>query len=376
MSDQYWTTRLGQPDETDAVFQLVRTVHGNRYPELNRSYWQWRYLSNEQFRADIVMAEHKGRVIGIQPVTLFDFRWDDARLKGAMYTGVLTHPAHRRRGVFHSLVTSANEHAARRGAHFSITMPNNASLPGFRRFGGWAYPGLIPLYVKVANRSATPRPGAGRAAAELLGSIDRLCQVGRLCRVDRLCRVPRAMFRRPAAGRPQASLDVETVDQIPEELDEVAEPFARECAALNIPRSAAYWNWRYCNKPASAYRTLLARRGGQVVGAVVMSVGRRLRMEVGMILDLVASGGLVTIRELLHVAEQDFAARGVCLITCQATSPLLQQALSDEGYLRPPARLLPKRFHFVYHRTGAAGMSRNPNALSDWHLTFGDSDNA
>ncbi len=357
MSDQYWTIRLGHPDEIDAVLRLVRALHGERYPELNRPYLQWRYAHNAQFRADIVMAEHQGQVIGIQPVALFDFRWNADRLKGAMYTGVLTHPEHRRRGVFRSLVTRANEYALRHGAHFSMTMPNAASLPGFQRFGEWNYPGPIPLYLKVVSGTALLHPGVGRAAAGLFGWL------------------PRLIFSRRAAARPEMSLDVETVDRAPDELDEVAESFARECAGLGVLRSSAYWNWRYCSKPASGYRTFVARRSSKVVGAVVTSVRRRFGMDVGMILDLVATGGLHPIRELLHIAERDLVARRLSLITCQATSPLLRQALTGEGYVCPPARLLPKRFHYVYRLSGTTGVRRCPGEVSDWHLTFGDSDN-
>ena len=357
MADQYWTTRLSRPDETNAVLDLVRTVHGDRYPELNRSYWRWRYLEGGQFRAGIVLAEHDGDAIGIQPVALFDFMWDNNRLKGAMFTGVLTHPAHRRRGVFRSLVTRAQEHAASRGALFCMTMPNEASLPGFRRFGGWAHPGPIPLYVKALDGAAMLRPRVGRAAAALLGWA------------------PRVMLCRSPADRSEWSVDVQAVDRMPDELDSVAEAFARECGTLHILRSAAYWNWRYCDKPASAYRTLVARRDGELAGAVVTSVEQHFGMDVGMILDLVVSGGSIPIRQLLRVAEEDLAERGLGLITCQATSPVMQLALRGEGFVRPPVRLLPKRFHFVYRLTGAEAMPLKPDVLSDWHLTFGDSDN-
>jgi hypothetical protein len=109
---------------------------------------------------------------------------------------------------------------------------------------------------------------------------------------------------------------------------------------------------------------------------VVTSVERRFKMDVGMILDLVVSDGAIQARQLLRLAERDFFDRGVGIVTCQATSSLLQKALSDAGYLCPPARMLPKRFNFVYRPTGVMGMPNDPSAISDWHLTFGDSDNA
>ncbi len=357
MSNQYWTNRMGHPDEVDAMLRLVRAVHEDRHPELDRSYWRWRYLSDSRHRGEVVVAQHEGEIIGIQPVSLFDYRWNDARLTGATYTGVMTHPAHRPRGVFRSLVESANAWATDRRAHFSVTMPNDASLPGFRQSDGWSYAGPIPLYVKVADGAAAIRTGVGATAAGLLGWL------------------PQAIFRRSDTGGPSPALDMEMVDRVPDELDDLAEPFARECASLGIVRSSAYWNWRYSSKPGAKYRTLFARRAGQLVGAVVISVERRFKMEVGMILDIVTSGGSPVIRELLYAAEQDFVSRDLGLITCQATSPLLQRALGDEGYLRPPARLLPKRFHFVCRPTGVRGLPGNPDSVSDWHLTFGDSDN-
>src|SRR5262245_25121851 len=111
-STPYWTNRLARPDEAPAILDLVHAVHGDAHPEINDAYFSWRYLSDTPFRADILMSEHEGKPIGIQPVAIFDWQWGDDRLKGAMYTGVLTHPDHRRRGVFRSLIDSSNAHAA------------------------------------------------------------------------------------------------------------------------------------------------------------------------------------------------------------------------------------------------------------------------
>jgi GNAT superfamily N-acetyltransferase len=358
MPETYWTLRLGEPDETARLLELVRAVHGDRHPELNRAYWEWRYLNPGAFRADIMLAEHEGRPISIQPLAVFDYQWGTDRLKGAMYTGVMTHPEHRRRGVFRAVIAAADAHAAQRGAQFVTTMPNDASLPGFQRFGEWEYPGPIPLFLKVVNGAAVLRPRLGRGAGRLLGWAPRVLG-----------------SRRPKRPAPPL-LETELAAVIPGELDEVAERFAQDCAALGIRRTASYWTWRYTSKPGAAYRTLLARRNGCLAGAVVTTVERRFRIDMGLIVDLVAQGGLPTVRALLRAAEQDLAARGLGLLTCQATSPLLQRALCAEGYLCPSARWLPKRFHFVYRLTGVPGLLRTPNRLSDWHLTFGDSDNA
>jgi hypothetical protein len=142
-----------------------------------------------------------------------------------------------------------------------------------------------------------------------------------------------------------------------------------------IQRTSAYWNWRYLSRPESNYRTLIARRGSRVVGATITAIGRRMGLEVGLIADVVAEGGAPVLRRLIRAAEEDLLGRGVGLVTCQATSPLVQEALAAEGYWRPNPRKLPKHFHFVFRPTGHAGLRAAPANISDWHLTFGDSDN-
>ena len=129
MAAPYWTNRLCTAADVESVLDLVRAVQGEGHAATDRAYWQWRYLNETEFRADILMAEYEGRPIGIQPMAVFEYQWNSDRVRGAMYTGVLTHPDHRRRGIFRSLVASANEHAAQRGAQFSMTLPNEASFP-------------------------------------------------------------------------------------------------------------------------------------------------------------------------------------------------------------------------------------------------------
>lgn len=357
MPQPYWTNRPARTDETAAILRLVRAVHGDQHVELNERYWMWRYLNDCGFRAEIVMAEHEGEPIGIQPVAPFDWQWQELRCRGMMYTGVLTHPNHRRRGVFRSLIDSSNQHSAKLGALFSMTMPNDASLPGFIRFRDWTYPGSIPLWFKVIDGPAMLRPKTGRAIASLFGPMAGLC-----FRRRRLCG--------------STHLNCEPTTVVPDELDKVFDRFARDCGALMLRRTAKYWNWRYGARPGGHYRTLLLRDGGAVAGAVATSVGRRMGLDIGMIVDLLAAGGVPVLRRLLWEAEAELRTRGLGLVTCQATSALVEQALSEEGYRRPPPGWLPKKFHFVYRPTGLPGLPKLPASPADWHLTFGDSDNA
>jgi len=356
MPQPYWTNRLCGPADITAAVALVRLVHGNEYPEINRTFYDWRYLSETEFHGDILMADFEGRPIGIQPVSILDFQWNEARLRGAVYTGVLTHPDHRRRGIFQSLVSAANEHAKQRGCQFSFTLPNERSLPGFLKTGEWHEPGLIPLYVKIIDGRAMLRPRVGCTAAHLVGWL------------------PQPLFTRRCTLPTSRPLDIEPARTVPPEIDGVFDEFARECGGLMVRRTANYWNWRYAAKPNAAYHMFLARQGGCVVGAGVTSVEKRMGLEIGMVVDVVARGGMPVLCRLLRAAEEDLASRGLGLAACEATSPMLQAALRAEGYACPRPTWLPKKFHFVYRLTGVPGLPRRPGRVSDWHLTLGDSD--
>jgi hypothetical protein len=171
------------------------------------------------------------------------------------------------------------------------------------------------------------------------------------------------------------SLTHELVTRVPDELDNVGDQFARDCGALMIRRTANYWNWRYLERPGVNYRTHVARSGSEVVGSIVTTIGSRFGMDIGMLVDVVTSGGVPTLRSLIRCAERDLAALGMGVVACQATSSMLRLALSQEGYWMPPPKWLPKHFHFVFRPTGVPGLPRMPGQISDWHLTFGDSDN-
>ncbi|HRX83584.1 MAG TPA: GNAT family N-acetyltransferase [Phycisphaerae bacterium] len=356
MSAWNWTIRPASAGETPRVLELVRAVHGDRYPELDARYWRWRYYNDAGYGATVFVAELDGQPIGLRPVALFDYRWGTQALRGAMYTGVLTHPAHRRKGVFRSLVNAANAYVAEAGAAFAMTLPNDASLPGFRNASDWVFPGLIPVYVKLLDARRVLAARLTRPLAALLGPVAN-----------------RGFGR---AAPPDPAVTTACVSTLPDAIDAVAADFARDAGTLMIARPAAFWNWRYAAHPHIAYDLIVAHAAETCLGAVATAVNDRYGAPAGMIVDIAARDREAGLAHLLGAAERHLVDRGAALITCQATTPLLQRALRRCGYRRLPARLAPKKFNFVYRLTGAAPLHAEPRRLEDWHLMFGDSDNA
>lgn len=354
MSNRYWTIRLAGAGELKSLLDLVRSQPGERYQAATDDYWKWRYLNNAGFAAAIVAAVHDGQLIGVQPVSLFDWQWGDARLIGAMYTGVLTHPDHRRKGVFRSLIDASNDLAAQRGAQFCMTLPNDASLPGFLKFGDWMYPGCIPTWLKVID--------GGKLLAAKIGPLGRL-----------IGWIPSLLFSRRSRSSENMGVELEEASRVPPDLDDVSERFARLAGGCMIRRTSAYWNWRHAG-PLSKYRTLIARKNGRLVGAICTTNQPRMGVKIGLIVEVVAEEPHV-LRALISAADIDLRRQGCAVATCQSTCTVLNDALQDEGYRLPPRAVMPKKFHFVYRLTGVPGLPHAPSAMNDWNLTFGDSDN-
>lgn len=356
MPEPYWTNRLCRPDDTGALLDLFRTVYSDRYLEIDRTYWEWRYQTDTACSTGVFMAELDGHPIGVLPMAVFDFQWHETRLTGAMICGLVTHPDHRRRGIFRSLVGSVVERTVDLGVPFIMGIPNDPSLPGYFKFGGWHYFGDIQLCLKIADGRAVLQTKLGRGLANLVGWA------------------PQVLFRRPR-GLGSQRLRCERVTLAPDDLDEVFEEFARDCGALMIRRTAAYWNWRYGTKPNAPYCSHVTYDGNRLMGAVVTTVQQYAGLSVGVIIDLVTRGRAAGARQLLQCAEDELRSRGVGLITCLSSSPMLQRALRDEGYWCPNPALFPKQFHYIYRPTDVPGLPRQPTQLTDWYLTFGDWDN-
>ncbi len=356
MPEQYWNNRLFRPSDEAAVFDLVCAVYPERQHDDLRKYWEWRFFNNTACNASIMLADYKGSPIGIQPVAIFDFQKGTTTYQGAMYTGVLTHPDHRRKGVFRTLVDSANDYANSQGAAFSMTMPNDASYPGFIRTGEWISPGEIPLFLKVIDGRATLKPKLGKLLSYLCGGA---------------CRVP--FLREP----PCSPVDFETnqVKEVSGELDLLFDRFSATNETLMIRRTQRYWKWRYEQRPDSDYRSFEIRKNAALAGVVATGTQERFGIDFGMILDLVSNEDELSVYQLLHAAQEDLKSRGVGIISCQAATKSLQRALVNSGFRKLIPAINPKKFHYVYRPHTNNNLDHNPQSIGDWYLMFGDSDN-
>jgi len=352
----YWQNEFYQPHQAEALRRLIRQCYPPEYdlPE----FWHWRYESHPRFRGKLCIARVGSELLGVQAVAVFDGAYRHEPIKIGMLTSAMTHPQHRRRGIFRSLVAQAVEYAFQAGAAVVFTMPNESSFAAFMRMGGWRTPGLRPFWVRALNLRHLGRAALGRTMlADALSAIPQALLAGRI-------------------GRAGDRWHVEPVAHWPAEASAVFERFVASYPGLILRRDAEYLNWRYADNPLWDYLMLLARdEQGRPAGFIVAVAEKRFGLQIGYIVDMLAAPDGDYLGELIRSALARLNERGIHAVGTTTTEPGQFRDLARAGFLRPPGWLVPKRFYLVYRvRPDLAGAMVRLRNLDEWFLTFGDWD--
>jgi GNAT superfamily N-acetyltransferase len=168
--------------------QLFRTC----FPfgaHMDADYIDWTYRGNPDGRTIALDARVDGGLAAHFALTAFRARVRGVQELGVQIQHAATHPAHRGRGLFVSLVERALELAAQAGYGFAVGLPNFASTRTFCGRLGFLF--VAPLDVRIGVGAAPRRrPRAGRALEfERIFGADALAW--RLARPDRPYRARR-----------------------------------------------------------------------------------------------------------------------------------------------------------------------------------------
>jgi len=346
--------RRYQPEDFRPLLDLVNACYRERAepPE----WWLWRHFEYTADATAIWLALNGPRVIGMRPMTLFDYCLEGRPVKGAMFSAVMVDPDFRRQGVFRRLVKEASADAWKQGAAFATTMPNDQSYPAFRKIG-WADPGDRVLLVRggeIASQQKAKKP-------------------------DWPVRFALAIARFRARIRPPKSANVKSgqiteVDSFPTEVSAFMQCFSESFPGPILRRSAEWLNWRFASHRWNQYRRFLARtEAGNPAGLVVTNRQARDGVLLGYIVDLVAFDE-ETQRTLIRQACQSLIEDGAALILAVVSPGDLSRTLSREGFLSIPGWLSPKKFHTVYQANPELPCPACLNKIQNWYQTLGDWD--
>lgn len=172
-------------------------------------------------------------------------------------------------------------------------------------------------------------------------------------------------FVKPSLRGPRASI-VE-VDCFGREMDELWERTRRDYPVI-FPRDARFLNWRFVDCPEPRYRRFVAKRGGRVVGYVVLRRAESVELPHGIIVDLYASRGDVqTIDELVRHSLA-FFGDSVSAVDCGTSVAEFEAVLRTHGFFKTRAH-----HPTCICRDSALG-GRLAHLRNDWFFSKGDHD--
>lgn len=323
--------------DVDAVVELLRRALGPAPGGVDRrELFEWKHLRNPAGRSVALVAEERGRLVGVRTL----MRW---RLRGpggvevaaARAVDTATAPEVRRRGVFSSLTRAALDRCREDGVVLVFNTPNRSSLPGYQKLG-WREVARWPMWLRVRN----PVRLAGAAARRDLRSGPAVAPAG-------------------AGGRTVATAEAA-----------LSRPGVERLVASGVPpgglataRTMEFLRWRYSDGPVP-YHALAA--GDPLRALVVVRVRARGSLTEAVVCD--AIGAEDDLAGLLRVVPRAVGADHA--VAHFGPAAPVRPVLRSAGYRRLPRAGMT----FVVRPVEGPRIAPGPDPAlpASWALSLGD----
>ena len=326
--------------QADALKGLFGAVWGG-HRITGREYFAWQFLEGPKGRPIAHCARPDdaaaGALAGVYLVTPATLLAGPHTLEFSTSVYTATHPDYQRRGIFGRLAELTYDKCRREGIAGTVGVPNNNSLPGFRRLGF-----TVLGSMEVLARAVSPF-GAGEIDArvrefESLRDFDRI-----VCRLDRA---------RALSG------------------------------TVLFERQPEFLAWRYFRCPGVRYRIFgFMGEPGRLTGLIVMRRARRKGVPITVIADFLvdwtvadADAAACALLSRAHL----FALQNLTLGVITLVNPFSHeaQALEKNGFRRVSKRLLPHDCNLILkmHIDQPAPLASRLADFRNWHFSFGDYD--
>lgn len=355
-SDRYWSTRLLRPSDAEAMAELSRRCFGERADSID--FIRSRYTESKGPPAFVWAAEAEGELIGTQAITLLPFFVGGGEATVGMFTAGMTHPKHRKRGVFREVVEAAERFGFEQGVAGLFTMPNDESYPSFQKSKLWRTLTDRPLRAMAIDvRRLLADRGLPGFVAGIGGWLGDMKYGPRL--------------NRAAAGVSEITDLVEIGDQ----LDRLAEIRGHEFGGFMCRRDHAFLRWRFTENPTYRYRYFISRGALSLDGYLVTRTETRMGTRIAHVVDWLAASGPDILESLLAAAGRAAREDGAALLTMIASGGVEVERFAAFGFHVVPTRLAGRSFHTAY-AVNPAHPELHELAAKDgaWYLTLGDFD--
>lgn len=131
--------------------------------------WNWKHEASPFGQSKVMLARSPGgELMGLRAFMRWEFRLGNNLLKGYRPVDTVTHPDHRRKGVFSALTEYAVNEAVDEGTDLLFNSPNSQSLPGYRKLG-WSRVDEVALLMKIARPVRLARKVLQTSAKKMFG---------------------------------------------------------------------------------------------------------------------------------------------------------------------------------------------------------------
>lgn len=302
------------------------------------------------------VAEDSGKIVAYQGRMPMEFAINGRPCKAYYAHDTYVHPEYRKKGFGFWLISElAKATEEQTDAFFCLYGMTPLNLKIQRRMGYFELP-AAQLFVKILD----PR-------AELVNTIKIKSLINFLNPIFRgvLWLIDFALLK---------TIFTKTKISEVKRFDSRFDEFNRKILSkigLCSNKSSKYLNWKYIDRPYQREKVFAAEKNGEILGFVVLGLGRRDNTMTGIVVDIMADpDDKSTISLLCKATTQYFREKKVFTIRC---------VLSDEKF----AKIFIK-FLFI-KRTGGKSVllgnleKGNENKeimkeINNWHFTIGESD--
>ena len=324
-----WHSREYKEGDERGILDLYKLVFG---AEMSVSHWEWKYKRNPAGQALIILAETDGGIVGQYALLPRLMKIGDDVQIGSLSLDTMVHPEYRGQGMFVTLAKKAYELADRRGIQFVYGFPNGNSHYGIITKLNWIdlYKG-IPLWVKPLNLEniLKKRFVDNRLLVSLGGKIGNIAM--------------KVLYR------PQRRIPVCSIREIPSlgpRFDSLWHEASRDHKIM-VVRDKAYLTWRYVEKPGNDYVILIAERGQDLLGYIVLRCMEQFGLQIGFVVDMLTIPEETAVSvDLISAAVKYFELKQMDIAGClMLPNVCYAHSLKQAGFIKAANKLLPQNMY-------------------------------